>query len=201
MYTREIVFVERLVLPFHGNLFPSALIIGDVDNDHDNEIVAGNSKGTLMVFKGRPETYIGDNGVEYDLKPWITCEELGTITCIAYGDVRNHGRNSLLVICAEAICHVFDFPSSQTTSSPATTSAPSASLAHIPSPLLSPSTSPPPGAGPPSFSHSTIQPTCSLHIPFNIHSCLVADVDNDGRVELVLGSRNRLLYVHIYIYI
>ena len=50
----KVSFVERLVLPFSGNVFPSALIIADVDNDpyHDNEIVVGNVDGKLAIFKG-----------------------------------------------------------------------------------------------------------------------------------------------------
>ncbi|KAL5503159.1 hypothetical protein EMCRGX_G010066 [Ephydatia muelleri] len=79
---RSISFVKRLELEFPGNHFSHALSLGDVDNDGADELVIGNVDGTLAVFKG-----------ELSSKPWKGISGLGTITCVAVGDVMNNGKN------------------------------------------------------------------------------------------------------------
>ncbi|CAG8566968.1 9012_t:CDS:2, partial [Ambispora leptoticha] len=61
---------------------PHAYAFGDVDNDEDNEFIVGNLKGELAIFKG----------ISVCGQPVMTCKNLGTITCIAVGDIRNSGK-------------------------------------------------------------------------------------------------------------
>ncbi|KAG0301592.1 integrin alpha FG-GAP repeat-containing protein 2, partial [Dissophora globulifera] len=64
----------------------------------DNAFVIGNLIGELFIFKGNhPEGL-----------PWLTCKGLGTITAVAIGDIRNWGKNSVVVMSAEGLCHIFD---------------------------------------------------------------------------------------------
>src|SRR4051812_209146 len=110
----ELALGPQHVLPFPGKLFPGALVIGDLDSDayHDNEIAVGSLEGNLAVFKGRGLTLTSPRGIsvatnadnpstgvalgsgsigqqQQQLLPWRTARDLGTITCLAIGDVRN----------------------------------------------------------------------------------------------------------------
>ncbi|CAO3592226.1 unnamed protein product [Absidia cylindrospora] len=97
---RTVSLVNRLKWSFSGNINPHALELGNVDNDGDIEFVIGNLNGDLAIFKGECPTG----------SPTFTCQDLGTITCIAIGDVRNVGKNSIVVVNAEGHCHIFDIP-------------------------------------------------------------------------------------------
>lgn len=94
--TRSLSLVKRVDLDFSGNLSQEALLLADVDNDGSNELVVGNVDGVLAVFKGKSS------------KPWRTCDNLGTITCVGAGDAFNLGRNFLVCTSAEGWCYVFD---------------------------------------------------------------------------------------------
>jgi hypothetical protein len=80
-------------------LYKNAITLGDLDNDEykDNELAVGTIDGELMIFKGDQK------------KPWRVCSGLGSITCMAVGDVRNVHKSSLVVIASEGTCYVFDF--------------------------------------------------------------------------------------------
>jgi hypothetical protein len=91
---RCISFPLRKRLSFSGNVNASAIALGDVDNDGDNELVIGNIQGDLCIFK-------------YN-QPWRLARDLGTITSIATGDLVHPGKNALICISAEGFCHIFD---------------------------------------------------------------------------------------------
>jgi hypothetical protein len=76
--------------------------------------------------------------------------------------VRNRGKNALVVIAAEGLCHIFDSDDLNS-----------------------------PGAD------GSVNPSVTLResVLINCSCVLIADVDGDGRNELVLGSRNRILHV------
>ncbi|XP_038078141.1 KICSTOR complex protein ITFG2-like isoform X2 [Patiria miniata] len=92
---RSVVFVERLEFEFSGNVFPNAVVLGDVDNDNENELLVGNAEGELSVFKGN------------NTQPWATCSNLGMITCLGVGDICNSGKNCLVTISGEGLCSIF----------------------------------------------------------------------------------------------
>ncbi|KAG0296497.1 integrin alpha FG-GAP repeat-containing protein 2 [Linnemannia gamsii] len=95
---RQVSLVQKLRWHVSGNISPTAFAIGDVDGHGDNAFVIGNLVGELFIFKGNnPE------GI-----PWLTCKGLGTITAVTIGDIRNCGKNSIVVLSAEGLCHIFD---------------------------------------------------------------------------------------------
>lgn len=93
---RAVSFVEKIEFNFHGNICKNALILGDVDNDDNNELTVGNINGDLAIFRLEQNT------------PWATSHDLGTITTTVIGDILNEGKNFLVTISNEGWCHVFD---------------------------------------------------------------------------------------------
>ncbi len=86
---------EKLCLPFSGSVAQNAICLGDVDGDGANELVVGNSAGDVAVFKG--------GGV------WRRCQGLGHVTAVCVGDLTSRGgRNSLVVVCDDGWCYMFD---------------------------------------------------------------------------------------------
>ncbi|KAH8547845.1 hypothetical protein BGW37DRAFT_196730 [Umbelopsis sp. PMI_123] len=67
---RTVSLVNRLRWSFGGNMNPHALVVGDVNNDGDNEFVIGNLNGDLAIFKG---------DCSYGL-PTYFCRGLGTVS-------------------------------------------------------------------------------------------------------------------------
>ncbi|CAG8781038.1 16417_t:CDS:2, partial [Acaulospora morrowiae] len=114
----------------------------------DNEFVIGNSKGKLDVFKGIPK----------DRKPIITEVGLGTITCVAVGDIKNSGKNSIVCVNAEGGCYVFDV--TQT---------------------------------------SALDTIAKISVPINCNRIIIADVDGDGRNEIILARSDRILNVYDFV--
>jgi hypothetical protein len=98
-----------------SSIFPASVALGDVDNDRygDHELVVGSIGGTLMIYKGSGcdaistslsttdtttvPTGVGAGNDGDGRWPWRVCYDLGTITAVAIGDVRNHKRNSLVI--------------------------------------------------------------------------------------------------------
>lgn len=48
---RAICLVHKVEFEFAGNVAKGAITLGDVDNDGHNELVIGNDKGEVGIFK------------------------------------------------------------------------------------------------------------------------------------------------------
>ncbi|KAI8142924.1 hypothetical protein BJV82DRAFT_612760 [Fennellomyces sp. T-0311] len=191
---RTISLVNRLKWSFSGNMNPHALVLGDVDNDGENEFVIGNLSGDLAVFKGECA-----HGL-----PTFVCHGLGTITCIAIGDVRNWGRNSVVCINAEGQAHIFDIPRlavdhpvmsvddylkhGRRASDTSSLQAFRRMMGHSADegPHRNTSDKPP--------IHDLQRPNLTLNVPVNVNRILIADVDGDSLNELVLARTDRILH-------
>lgn len=96
---RSVSFMKRFEFPLHGNIHQNALTLGDVDNDGNNELIIGNTNGSLFIYKEQ-------NCVQ-------TIDKLGMITAIGVGDVLNCDSNVLVVVSGEGWCHIYLSLSSQ----------------------------------------------------------------------------------------
>lgn len=94
---RVVSFTNHLEFEFQGNVFKNAVCLGDVDNDGLNEVIVGNDKGDLAVFKGE------------NSKPACLAKGLGIITAITVGDILNVGKNVLFVVTACGQCRLYEF--------------------------------------------------------------------------------------------
>nr|CAB3257097.1 integrin-alpha FG-GAP repeat-containing protein 2 [Phallusia mammillata] len=99
---RSVSFVQHLRLTTEGKVSHRCLALGDVDGDEFNELVVGDSKGTLSVYKGD------------SLQPWQTLNDLGDISCICIGDILNTGKPMVTIITVGGNCTVIDFGKSFT---------------------------------------------------------------------------------------
>lgn len=86
-------FVDHYDFEVPGNVFKSAIALGDVDNDNDIELVIGNMEGDLYIYKGQREIQ--------------KISGLGIITAIGIGDLMNCGSNALIVISGDGWCHIY----------------------------------------------------------------------------------------------
>lgn len=97
MAERVVTFTKPLVFEFEGNIFKNAICLGDIDNDDKSELIVGNDRGDLAIFKGE------------NPKPIRYASNLGLISCVVVGDLLNLSRNVLLVIASDGACNVYDF--------------------------------------------------------------------------------------------
>ncbi|KAK4511958.1 uncharacterized protein ATC70_003957 [Mucor velutinosus] len=200
---------------------PHALVIGDVDNDNENEFVIGNLNGDLAIFKGQCE----------DGFPSYVCRGLGTITCIAIGDVRNHGKNSVVIINAEGHAHIFDIPPKSKSSSSSADqqhisvddylrggrrTSDTASIQAFRRVMSSNTMTSAPDVPPQQQQqfhqqqfntnahqqhqqqkpriHDLGKPNLTLKVPVNVNKILIADIDHDDLNELILARTDRILH-------
>lgn len=163
---RTLSLVDCLELKFTGSILKEALCFGDVDNDGVSEFVVGNSDGELFIFK-------------FD-KCICRAFDLGCIAAVAVGDLLNIGRNFTVVITTEGYCHVFDVED-ELKSPPEVVVTGSA---------LGDSTAKN-GVGGDGL--RVIQQFHSQRIVANTKAIFLADVDDDGMIELVCGLTDRVL--------
>ncbi|CAG8529988.1 22369_t:CDS:10 [Cetraspora pellucida] len=173
---KSICLVDKLIWNFPGNMNPHSFAFGDVDNDEDNEFVIGNLNGELSVFKGNPI-----NG-----RPVMTVNGLGTITCVAVGDIKNSGKNSVVCVSAEGECNIFDILRNNYTSTTDEENVPTSTrrISEAKMPLIKPNLN--------DYSRLT------LNVPVNCNHILIADIDGDGMNEIILARTDRILHVYYY---
>lgn len=145
----------------------------------------GNIHGDLAIFKHAHRS----------MRPWRIHRDLGTITAVAVGDIRNHGRASVVVVTAEGFCYVFDFTNTDLVDddAAATSSAEGATTGDTTLPSLDDLTSPMGEMPPPLALHA---PSLRLPVPVNISRILIADVDRDGQMELLVARTDRVLHAY-----
>ncbi|XP_023242288.1 KICSTOR complex protein ITFG2-like isoform X2 [Centruroides sculpturatus] len=144
---RAVSFVEKVEFNFPGNICKNAIVLGDVDNDDNNELVVGNINGELAVFRYQQPT------------PWATSHDLGMITTTVVGDILNEGKNFLVTISNEGWCHIFDVKKDMTMSE----------------------------------ERRNLISFHTQRLPANTKTAVIADIDGDGSMELILGLTDRVL--------
>ncbi|KAI8499760.1 integrin alpha FG-GAP repeat-containing protein 2 [Branchiostoma belcheri] len=165
---RYVSFVEHLQLEFSGNLMPQAMVLGDVDNDQDNELVAGNVNGQLMVFKGA------------DTTPWRVASGLGMTSCAAVGDVCNTGKNVIMTLSAEGWCHVF-------------------SMEHHEKQNEDDEKDKEAGVSQEKGVPEEMTPVYQQLLAANGQAIVIADIDNDGKKEVVIGYTDRVVRAYSWV--
>ncbi|KAF1802959.1 hypothetical protein FB192DRAFT_1279549 [Mucor lusitanicus] len=174
---------------------PHALVIGDVDNDNENEFVIGNLNGDLAIFKGQCE----------DGFPSYVCRGLGT--------------NSVVIINAEGHAHIFDIPPKSKSSgnnadqqhisvddylrggrrTSDTASIQAFRRVMSSNTMASASDVPPPQQQQQQQQqkphiHDLGKPNLTLKVPVNVNKILIADIDHDDLNELILARTDRILH-------
>ncbi|XP_071508018.1 KICSTOR complex protein ITFG2-like [Diadema antillarum] len=165
---RSVVFVEKIELEFSGNIFAKALVLGDVDNDSLHELLVGSVDGDLWVYKGECTT------------PLAVASNLGMIVCTEIADVCNIKKNVAVVLCAEGLCYLFSVDSKAKDEQQAAKQS-EKDLETEPVKPAKP---------------ATLTPFHTQHLPANARVLLVADIDNDGKLELVIGYTDRVVQAY-----
>ncbi|XP_057323821.1 KICSTOR complex protein ITFG2-like [Microplitis mediator] len=175
---RAVNFVQRLQWDINGNVLTHGIVIGDVDNDGDNELVVGTSEGELYIFKGT--------------EVWHKTTGLGLISCVAIGDIFNYGRNALVVVCGDGWVHIYYSPRSVNPSTNTITNSQVINKEFLDK------------IGGINFDHfsntvesdqltSKMECVHLQRIPTNTKFILIADVDRDGANEMILGLTDRVV--------
>lgn len=90
---RAISLVNRIEFEFRGNVARNAIVLGDLDNDGSNELVIGSDNGKVAIFKGRRKFQVISN--------------LSFVSCIAIGDIFNEKQNNLVIVTADGWCYIY----------------------------------------------------------------------------------------------
>ncbi|KAI8988396.1 hypothetical protein BDF20DRAFT_855465 [Mycotypha africana] len=168
----------------------------------------------MAIFKGQCE----------DGYPSFICRDLGTITCIAVGDVRNSGKNSIVVVNAEGHAHIFDVKTKASSSSFNQQQQQQHISIHdylkggrrsSDSTMRNFRRAMNGGSSNTSLLneednlrnqqqhaqqalsksiHDLEKPNLTLKVPVNVNKILIADIDNDGLNEIILARTDRILH-------
>lgn len=163
---RSAPFVDRLSIPYSGNVTNNAICLGDCDNDGCFELCVGNSQGDLSIFRGLNE------------EPWKKYSNLGHIVTVSCGDLLNRGRNVISVISADGHFRIFDLQQEQQQyESAVESSSGSKASSHSEEAGVS----------------KTIKPCFYQRLPPNIKQAQIADVNGDGLNELIVTLTDRVI--------
>ncbi|XP_044269224.1 KICSTOR complex protein ITFG2-like [Tribolium madens] len=179
---RAISLVNRLEFQFMGNVARNAVTLGDIDNDGCNELIIGNNKGEVAVFKGKER-----------IKK-IT--DLSFVSCVAVGDIFNKQKNSLVIVTADGWCYIYEVPDNGINVSEEVEKT-DEDISQVDGQVQSGET----------LEYSTEsnrsqgdkeekpQLVC-VHIqriPANAKNIVLGDIDNDGMIEMILGLTDRVV--------
>eukprot|EP00040_Diaphanoeca_grandis_P034445 m.213637 g.213637 ORF g.213637 m.213637 type:complete len:522 (-) comp33155_c0_seq7:6-1571(-) len=200
--SRAVSLASRVEHRFNGTAFASAVCLGDVDNDGDNELVVASAEGQISIFKG-------------EKREWVSPSGLGTFTCVIVGDVKNSGFNSIVCVTAEGVCSIYQMrivrqrstgvsASTEPTSTPTSVdevtrqaasqtkekNALSATAArdHFPEANVVVENDKP--------CITEVSAHYRQRIPVNTKVLLLTDVDGDGANELVIGKTDRVVLTY-----
>ncbi|KAI9220063.1 hypothetical protein BC828DRAFT_138527 [Blastocladiella britannica] len=116
----------------------------------------------------------GSTGAGYNMgDPWLTIDGLGTVTSLAVGDILGTGRNSIVAVSAEGTLHVLDIVAGH----------------PLPADLGTPN------RGTAGRDTAALVVLIRTSAPLNVCRMLIADVDGDGRNELILARTDRQVYI------
>ncbi|XP_044750149.1 KICSTOR complex protein ITFG2 isoform X1 [Coccinella septempunctata] len=184
---RAISLVNRIEFEFRGNVARNAIVLGDLDNDGSNELVIGSDNGKVAIFKGRKNFQVLSN--------------FSFVSCIAIGDIFNEKSNNLVIVTADGWCYIYkavlrkkvvefeetaaedvDTVDGQVFSGESTDGLKDE---HFLSGKFSKEIE----------DEDEMVLTCvhTQRIPANSKDILLADVDGDGALEMVLGLTDRVV--------
>lgn len=177
---REVSFVKRLSFNFNGSVAKRALVIGDADNDQQNELVCANLQGDLAIFKGT------------QADSYARSSNLGMVTACIIGDVINAGRNFVTAINMEGWLFIFDVISGNQASD-----ASSCDKGDEPSSSQLPESAD--VAQRVVTRHEELDPIYEQRMPANCKELLLADLDGDGQNEIIIGLTDRVLRTYKWV--
>lgn len=180
---REISLVKKLKFDFQGSIAKRALVIGDADNDQQNELVCANLQGDLAVFKDKKAD------------KFAYASDLGMVTACLVGDVTNSGKNHVAAINTEGWLFVFDLfhSSSSEFDSPTPNTGCGLDFVEPLEPVRPHSNA---GTEPSAIELVLLH---SQRVPANCKELLLADLDGDGQNEIIIGLTDRVLRTYQWI--
>lgn len=196
---RAISLVHKVEFEFSGNVARGAITLGDVDNDGHNELIIGNDKGEVAIFKGSERLQ--------------TLSDLNFVACVAVGDIRNVGKNSLVIISPDGWCYIYEALHDSLSSSFEDLTVCDAEAKEVTDEVdgQGPSSSNPAttsethssGDGEPTLcepkspvKNNLKNPLVCVHkqmIHKNVKSMILDDVDSDEHIEMVVGDRKSVV--------
>ncbi|RWS09632.1 integrin-alpha FG-GAP repeat-containing protein 2-like protein [Dinothrombium tinctorium] len=178
-----ISLVDRIKFEFEGNIHKNAIAFGDVDNDSCNELVVGNLAGALSIFKGMQS------------KPWAFAQNLGMISSVIVGDIMNINKNMVVSISTEGSLYLFNVSENLNyrleliklgrTKSPSVVSCGEEATEYLKSGKTNDTL--------------LLKAFHNQRLPANTKTSLLADIDNDGNVELVVGLTDRVVRTYRWV--
>ncbi|KAJ1974752.1 hypothetical protein H4R35_003462 [Dimargaris xerosporica] len=113
---RTVSLVDRIKWELHDSVNPRAIAVGDITNDQCNELVVGTTGGRLLVFRGQGRSHAAPGAatqpelLKHESGPWTFYVNLGVLNCVAIGDIRGQGKNSVICINTNGDFYIFDYP-------------------------------------------------------------------------------------------